>query len=81
LNISAYPSENFGLTIMQNAEAIRHLWHVNVPEMGVSHGFGPSNTARCLYADRIDDNRVALVARQTKELDLIPHRHGATHFC
>ena len=63
LNISAYPSENFAhVTILNNAETIRHLWKVDILEMGVSPGFCLSK-ACCLYADRLDDNRIALVGR------------------
>ena len=63
LNISAYPSENFAhVTILNNAETIRHLWKVDILEMGVSPGFCLSK-ACCLYADRLDDNRLALVGR------------------
>jgi hypothetical protein len=40
--------------------------------MGASHGFCLSK-GRCLYDDRLDDNRVAMVGRQTEEFDLIPH--------
>ena len=42
VNISAYPSENFAhVTILNNAETIRHLWKVDILEMGVSPGFLP----------------------------------------
>ncbi|SEE17515.1 hypothetical protein SAMN05519104_5403 [Rhizobiales bacterium GAS188] len=76
LNISAYPPENFaGVTILQNAETIGHLLHVDVLEMGVSPGFCLSK-ARCLYDDRLDDNRVAVVGRQPDEFNLIPRHHG-----
>ncbi|SEF00352.1 hypothetical protein SAMN05519104_7646 [Rhizobiales bacterium GAS188] len=51
------------MTILQNAETIRHHWHVDVPEMGVSPDFCLSK-GRCLYDDRLDDNRVAVVGRQ-----------------
>jgi hypothetical protein len=40
--------------------------------MSASHGFCLSK-GRCLYDDRLDDNRVAMVGRQTEEFDLIPH--------
>jgi hypothetical protein len=79
LNISAYPPENFAsVTILQNAETIRHLLHVDVCEMGVSPGFCLSK-ARCLYDDRLDDNRVAVVGCQADEFNLIPRRHGASY--
>ena len=40
--------------------------------MGPGHGFCLSK-GRCLYDDRLDDNGVAMVGRQTEEFDLIPH--------
>jgi hypothetical protein len=77
LNISAYPSENFApVTILHDAEAIRHLCHVDVLEKGESPGFCLSNT-RCLYGDRLDNNQLALMGRQPDELDLTPHCRGA----
>ena len=50
------------VTILNNAETIRYLWKVDILEMGVSPGFCLSK-ACCLYADRLDDNRIALVGR------------------
>jgi hypothetical protein len=63
------------VVILQNAKTIPHLCQVDVLQMGVSPGFHFSK-ACCLYADRLDDNRVALMGPQSDEFDMIPHRQS-----
>ena len=61
------------MTMLNNSGTIGHFWHLDVLKMGVRPRFDLSKV-RCLYDDRIDDNRVAAVGCQPDEFNRIPHR-------